>query len=55
MIAYTFHLHATFNQRLQFNIEKKPLHETVKNVDCHMLLCGETMKAPFFGGVPSHE
>jgi len=52
MIAYTFHPHATFRD---FNIEKKPLHETVKNVDYRMLIRGKAMETQFFGGVPFHE
>lgn len=55
MIAYTFHSHATFNQRLQFNVEKRVLHETVKNVDYRMLIVGEAMESRFFGGLRFHE
>ena len=55
MIAYTFHSHATFNHRLQFNVEKKALHKTVKNVDSHMLIRGKAMESPIFGGLRFHE
>jgi len=52
MIAYTLHSHATTGR---FNIEKKLLPETVKNVDYRMLIRGETMESPIFGGLHFHE